>query len=339
VAWKYGTAGADRFYGSKAANGIDDAPDWYDGLGGNDIILAGGGWIDEIRGGSGNDYIDLQAGNGKAWGGTGDDKLFANGGDSVTLYGDAGNDIVDGRGAYWETLYGGDGNDRIYTGGGTGYAYADAGNDVVVWAATGGYDESILKGGAGTDTLHLENHARVYSQPGNFDSPKVDPVAWFVMNKTAVGGMMHYTQSLDAPPTNDNEQGRFDGFETIYNGAASTATISYIGGFSNMTVTGGTKNDRFESGKGNEVFNGVGGRDAFVFDFSKGNLGVDDINGFTKGVDSIVSLNDDRLTFKQVVSNGHTMVTATDASGHQVLSLDIDTTGLPAFSTMDHWNV
>ena len=334
MAWKYGTAGADKFLGSKTASGID-APDWYDCLGGNDTILAGGGWTDEIRGGSGNDYIDLQTGNGKAWGGTGNDTLKATGGDSLSLFGEAGDDLIDGNGAYWRTLDGGDGADRIlsgFTGSSTFFMNGGAGNDVLVSQDVGtvGYADSSANGGAGIDTFHLDNHSVI---GGAFH------VATFVMSSAGDAGEWFLTRDMTEPLDTIDHNGYFRGFEKIYNGQTSTAAINYKGGFADMTVTGGMQNDRFESGAGDEVFAGSGGRDAFVFDFSKGNLGVDDINGFVKGVDSIVAINSTGYSFKQVEANGHTIVTALNGGGEQVLSLDIDATGFPAFNSMDYWLV
>ncbi len=123
---------------------------------GKDVIIhkgPGGGTSNEIRGGSGDDYIEL--GSAIAV--------------SVDLYGDAGNDYIQG-GPNDDTIEGGDGDDQILGGGGvdtieggegsdmiTGGLdaddlYGETGPDVFYWSKGDGQD-NVIDGGDGSDTL------------------------------------------------------------------------------------------------------------------------------------------------------------------------------------------
>lgn len=132
-----GTAGRDVIVGSGANN--------IQGLGGNDLICAGGQLDvnDTIDGGAGNDVIH---GGFDVNGGSGNDQITG------TFYGSVdggdGNDRIINRGDFASAIAGGNGNDYIETGGGLGGANGGAGNDVLI--SSGGLNTN---GGPGDDVV------------------------------------------------------------------------------------------------------------------------------------------------------------------------------------------
>jgi serralysin len=329
MAAMHGTAKRDLMSGGDETN-------YFFGEEGNDILSGGGGY-DELRGGAGNDTIDTGGGNDKAWGGAGNDVIRGSQDGSDFLYGEDGNDVLDGAGSSWTLLSGGNGNDRLLSGGDSDRLYGDDGNDVLVWQEYGqaGHRSSQFFGGEGSDTLHIDSHAWIAGDGGK----RLDPVATIVMDKHGTGGKLYYQDSLDSRDFSlGREQAHFDGIESVYAGTRQNAAVSFVGGDADMTVVGSGKDDAFRSGAGNEKFTGGGGEDAFIFDLGRGDLGSDVITGFERGGDFFVVANAVGVSFTQEESDGHTLIQGTDAQGHVVLSLDVDTVGLPSFSASpDIW--
>ena len=130
-----GTAASDRLQGYKGG------PNTINGLGGDDTIFGGDG-DDVLDGGDGNDTIYGQSsGNKILRGGAGNDRLdvfngtgnnFLDGGDdNDILYGGTGNDTLDG-GSGVNELYGGLGNDTYIISSPTTYIRDDGGTDKAI---------------------------------------------------------------------------------------------------------------------------------------------------------------------------------------------------------------
>jgi Ca2+-binding RTX toxin-like protein len=134
---------------------------------GNDSnnILIGGIGNDELSGGTGNDIIDAGTGNDGLFGGDGNDYLSGRTGNDF-LYGEGNNDKLYG-GAGNDYLSGSDGNDTIDGGAGNDVLVGDLGNDILD-AGTG---DDILYGGTsyGTsyDTLYGKGNDTLYGGAGN----------------------------------------------------------------------------------------------------------------------------------------------------------------------------
>lgn len=157
----YGTAGADAFTLTAAANGtVNVAGDLtvsgtdtaerlrIYALGGADTIDASAATCDSwlyLAGGADADTIDGSACADIIRGGGGADTISGDGG-ADHLYGDAGADTIYG-GAGNDALYGGTGRDRLFGGSGNDTLYGDGGIDRLV----GGYGSDALYGGAGND--------------------------------------------------------------------------------------------------------------------------------------------------------------------------------------------
>lgn len=170
-----GGDGNDVIYGNTADNVL---------RGGNGADVISGEWgNDRIEGGAGNDSLSGGWGDDLVQGGDGNDSIWGNDGRD-TLFGDAGNDVIQGNsgddGVYGgsgdDALYGDDGNDTLDGGFGHDVMHGGAGNDVLLTASGGdkvyggsGSDDVYvynagshlfetgleLRGGSGTDTLHL----------------------------------------------------------------------------------------------------------------------------------------------------------------------------------------
>lgn len=123
-------SGNDRIFDNYGSNRIE-------GGAGSDTVIArgldvwpdGSGFVNQLFGGAGNDYIEGGDGNDLIEGGAGYDVLYGLGGDDE-IHGGAGNDYIDG----------GTGNDRIF---------GEAGQDNLI----GGQGDDELRGGSGDDLL------------------------------------------------------------------------------------------------------------------------------------------------------------------------------------------
>jgi Ca2+-binding RTX toxin-like protein len=175
----YGGAGDDTMKGagtldSTVYGGLGDDLITSDGFlamgdAGNDTIVnaySGGGGVDLVFGGDGNDSL---SGDTTHYGGDGDDTIFAEMGRG---YGDSGNDRVTAQYAY-----GGEGNDalRLLPFSGEGYlsrseAYGGDGDDTLHGALDYTYEAGgakILSGGAGNDLIYAKGGEHVDAGAGN----------------------------------------------------------------------------------------------------------------------------------------------------------------------------
>ncbi len=267
--------------------------------------------IENVLGGTGNDYIEGNDIGNTIRGNNGADNIIGQAGDD-TLHGDAGGDTLNG-GAGVDAIYGGDGNDFLYCGdgndisvfGGAGNDYMDGGNgnDTLVGdagddALTGAYGNDILVGGEGNDSLSGGAGAdKLYGDAGD-DFLSGDELADFLSggsgrdrffggdgNDVVLGG-----------PDNDTLFG--DAGNDVLYGEAGSDIIR--GGFGLDTVYGGDAGDNIAGGAdadllygqyGNDWIYGDDGNDrlfgGFENDYLNGGLGDDILDG-GHGADTIV---------------------------------------------------
>lgn len=152
-----GGAGADSIYGESGNDHIEGGSgnDSLSGGSGDDVV-EGGSSNDSIWGDDGNDTLYGDDGHDVVQGNLGNDRIYGGSGDD-TLYGDDGNDTLDG-GTGNDTMYGGIGHDTMTTSSGGDKVYGGTGSDHVYVDNAGShlFDAGLeLRGGSGTDTLHL----------------------------------------------------------------------------------------------------------------------------------------------------------------------------------------
>lgn len=122
-------------------------------------------YADEVRGGGGNDLLELRSGNDIALGGTGADTLKGEGG-MDDLMGDSGNDLLFGGdsddvlrgGLDNDRLFGGSGRDGMLGGSGDDQLFGESGHDTL----SGEAGRDVLRGGTGVDALFGGSGADVF---------------------------------------------------------------------------------------------------------------------------------------------------------------------------------
>jgi Ca2+-binding RTX toxin-like protein len=246
--------------------GGDNFNNFIDGIDGDDTIFGYGG-NDTIYGGnSGNDVI---------YAGTGDDFLDGGEGNDL-LSGDEGNDTLNGtRGD--DELYGGDGIDILYGG---------FSNDLL----SGGAGGDVMYGGEGEDSYYVNNNADLVeedpldpSEDTVFSSISYTlPEAVENLLLLSAGGAINGTGNfLDNEITGNR-------FKNILRGSDGSDTL--FGDDGHDKLIGGEGDDLLQGGVGNDTL--TGGLDNDSFDFTNSPsfspLGVDTINNFNSGIDSIV---------------------------------------------------
>jgi Ca2+-binding RTX toxin-like protein len=267
----------------------DDAPDEF------------AGYIENARGGDGNDEITGNDRNNVLVGGEGDDMLFGLGGDDE-LRGEDGDDELHGDDGDDELL-GGDGNDWLQGGLGTDSFDGEAGVDTLDFtysdgnwtvslsgvlddpydigilgsASAGGEDESIrdvenVTMGSGNDHVtgsSLDN--TLYGKAGN------DTLIGLAGDDILFGGAGNDT--LDGGNQSDELYGDA-GDDRILGGGgddhvdAGLGSDTIDGGSGNDTLLGSDGGDIIEGGLGNDTISGGDGGDNI-----SGGLDVDDLDG------------------------------------------------------------
>jgi peptidoglycan/xylan/chitin deacetylase (PgdA/CDA1 family) len=237
------------------------------GGGGFDTLIS----IENLMGGSGNDYLTGNASNNVLAGGSGDDTLDGGAGND-SLVGGVGNDILIG-GAGRDTLDGGTGTDtasyattagnvtvslaitgaQVTGGAGTDTLIAienltggsgndtltgDAGNNVL----DGGSGNDLLTGGAGDDTL--------IGGPGNDTASYANAAGGVNVNLSITGAQITGAAGSDTLISIENISGGAaadtltgDGLANILRGGGGDDFL--IGGIGNDTLDGGLGNDTF----------------------------------------------------------------------------------------------
>jgi len=263
------------------------------GLSGNDTItmseVNGVLPIALLFGGGGNDIITGGSGNDQIFGQEDNDTLLGKGGDDQ-LFGGSGND----------TLTGGDGNDRVF---------GQDGNDRMIWNP--GDDNDLFEGGAGIDTAEVNggNGAETFTIVPNgtrvrFD--RTDPAPFNIDIGT--------TEKLVL-----NANGG-DDIITAGNGLAALIELTVDGGTGNDRITGGDGDDVLLGGDGNDTVTGGrgadtgllgAGDDVFIWNPGDGNdtveglAGLDTMlfNGANIAEKMEISANAGRVRFTRDIAN------------------------------------
>ncbi len=250
---KYGLTGDDMIYG------YDGADSLY-GRAGNDQVWGGNG-NDKIWGESGNDRLMGDANDDTLYGGDGNDVLLGGSGND-TLYGDAGTD----------TLKGEAGNDVMKGGTGISYMYGGDGNDTMYYNPSSSTIESLgsylsgsqINGDSGFDTVHLFNDTTYKS------GTTLKPTETYI---SVEGSKMHVNFDVpngawDAPSIKVATLNSVE--KVVVND--TDGPVFFIGDLyanTGVDITGGSKNDTFQSYYASDTMRGGAGNDTF---FSGGGL-------------------------------------------------------------------
>lgn len=258
----------------------------FSNIGGStgNLAIARGTVIENIRSGSGNDFLIGNSVGNRIDGGDGADRIFGLDGDD-NLFGDGGDDYI----------VAGNGNDTLTGGIGIDEMYGEVGNDTL-W---GGAGADMLVGGDGDDVLHGEDGSgeadRLYGNIGN-DTFYVDNRLDLVFEQSGEG-----TDTVFANISGDG----YYLYGNIENLTLQGATPFGVGNALDNILTGsssvnwllgGLGNDTLNGMQGNDVLFGEGGNDVFVF---QSGTGTDTIGDFTRGQDRI-DLSSYGMTFAQV---------------------------------------
>lgn len=268
---------------------------------GNDMLLGAGG-EDNFNAGAGDDYLVGGAGADDLSGEEGDDTIIGGSGDQI--YGFAGNDLIQAPAA---SALAGLGNDTISGGTAAEIFYGDEGNDVLI----GGGGEDLLNGGTGRDVIEGGGGPDFVSGGDGIDEASyVDSNAGVTVNlalRTATGGHA----AGDRIDSIENIRG--SAFNDNLSGDANHNQLIGLGG--GDSLTGAQGNDRF-----------VGGQGADTFRYPAKAFGRDTIVDFEDGIDKI-SLVGSGLTFSsftETKSGAHTVLTLKSAPANTITLLDVD---------------
>ncbi len=266
----------------------------------------------QVFGLAGNDTLALNEANGALprallFGGAGNDVLTGGSG-ADQLFGQAGNDTLLGKGGA-DLLFGGEDNDTLTGGDADDQVFGQSGNDRMIWNP--GDDTDLNEGGDGTDTVEVNggNGAEDFTATPNGTRVRFDRT-----NPAPFSIDIGTSENLTL-----NANGGDDTF-TGSNGLAPLIQVTVDGGTGNDKLTGGDGNDVLLGGDGNDLV--VGGRgndvalmgagdDTFVWnpgdgsDTIEGQAGADTMlfNGANINEKMDVSANGGRVRFTRDVAN------------------------------------
>lgn len=176
-------SGHDRIFDNYGSNYID-------GGAGHDVIVARGadvwpdglGFVNQLFGGEGNDYIEGGDGNDLIQGGAGYDVLYGLGGDDE-IHGGEGSDYIDG----------GSGNDRLFGEAGNDNLLGGQGDDAI----NGGTGDDLLVGASGSDSFDASSGANRIISSGAEDTVLTASAQTTTETLTPVGMPSHITSNGD----------------------------------------------------------------------------------------------------------------------------------------------
>jgi Ca2+-binding RTX toxin-like protein len=292
----YGENGNDYIAGSAYSGDsfpFYGAVNFLDGGAGDDTIISRD-YNDTVRGGNGNDWIEVYR-DGIAWGDGGNDTILGaryftqlllplnargNAGDDVIYGSETGRDTLSGDEGV-DILVAGNNSTWLYTGADGGVAYGGGGFDVLVGAS----DSDTLSGGNGNDIAYgYAGRDWLYGGTGN------DTLLAGDGDDVLVGG--DGTNWLDGGAGNDvfitigaaDQIFTGDGHNYVYGYATAGGVIvtggsgidEFVGGngASNDTVTGLGGNDYLFGGAGNDLLQGGADNDVLI-----GQAGNDTLEG------------------------------------------------------------
>ncbi|MDO5296330.1 MAG: M91 family zinc metallopeptidase [bacterium] len=176
-------SGHDRIFDNYGSNYID-------GGAGHDVIVARGadvwpdgrGFVNQLFGGEGNDYIEGGDGNDLIQGGAGYDVLYGLGGDDE-IHGGEGSDYIDG----------GSGNDRLFGEAGNDNLLGGQGDDAI----NGGIGDDLLVGASGSDSFDASSGANRIISSGAEDTVLAASAQTTTETLTPIGMPHHITSNGD----------------------------------------------------------------------------------------------------------------------------------------------
>ncbi|MBS7804071.1 M10 family metallopeptidase C-terminal domain-containing protein [Rhizobiales bacterium TNE-4] len=234
----------------------NDLDNYLSGFAGADY-LEGGAGNDTLVGGAGNDYLVGGDGNdsiqGDLGGVIGNDTLYGGAGDDY-LNGDFGIDVLDG-GSGNDTLWGGWGNDTLFGGAGNDFLSGDIGDDTYVWSRGDGSDIISEIGGLNSfDTLFL------------FGVSAFQISVKYSTYRITLGIAPSYVSGTDGGSVTVDAD--LDGIEKIVLADAiwtstqlAAMALAQAGSIGNDSIIGFRTNDIIDSGAGNDFIDGRGGDD------------------------------------------------------------------------------
>lgn len=198
----------------------------------------------QVFGQGGNDIITLNEANGalpraNLFGGAGNDVLTGGSGADM-LFGQADNDTLLGKGGT-DFLFGGSGNDVLTGGDGDDQVFGESGDDRLIWNP--GDDTDLFEGGAGIDTAEVNggNGAEQFTLTANGTRVRLD--------------------RLDPAPFSI-DAGTMERFVVNMNGGDdSFSATGNLAALVQITVDGGTGNDRILGSNGADLLIGGDGDD------------------------------------------------------------------------------
>lgn len=281
--------------GGKATAGADR----ISGAAGNDSIDGGGGG-DTLDGGSGNDTLYGEAGYDRLTGGDGNDTLRGGDGNDTILGGAGGDVIDDGTAGVFgppnefgnDSIDGGSGSDTIFAYGRDTILGGEGDDIITVNSQTDA--QSVLRGGAGRDTIRIVGAFRVESF--SYAASGIE----FITGYASVPGIYG---------TSANNILNFSGVRLtsglpVYADAGNDRLIGsaddnrLYGHTGNDTVLGGAGNDTIADLAGFDSLNGGGGRDTLDYSEIFGAGGTIDLGlgraTFSGGNDTLAGFEDVR---------------------------------------------
>ncbi len=252
------------------------------------LVLNGGTDDDILTGGKGDDILFGYAGNDTLNGGAGTDRLYVAVDSDITLnnttvtgdgtdtfsnielanlYGYAGNNFIDARGATQvETVIkGGAGNDTLRGGAGNDTIFGENDNDVLFGEA----GNDTLNGGAGTDRLYVVSDNNIVLNDNTVTGDGTDTFSNIELANLYGRDGNNFIDARGATQV-----------KTVIKGGDGNDTLR--GGAGNDTTEGGNGNDILFGGAGDDTLSGNGGADVFALESV---VGRDVINDFDNGVD------------------------------------------------------
>ena len=292
-----GTEGDDTLTGTEFADTINglDGDDTIDARDGDDIVDGGAG-NDVVNGDAGNDDLDGGSGDDVVNGGVGDDELNGGLGNDI-LTGGAGADYLEGgAGADRILFFEGDGNDTV------GLAtFGDQAGDTIEFPDYDFADATFQSGGdiIGEGGLFRDNLLITFA---NGDSVEVE----FFFNPSA----------------------RFDSFvfadQSVTREQIASLLIAGQITAGDDIVTGTSLDETIEAGTGNDVLQGAGGDDIYVYNPGDGvdeifeTTGSDTIDFGTYEVADAVITRDGATTTFTFADGGSISFTQGDTFGGEV---------------------
>jgi len=237
----------------------------------DDDTLIGSDIGEQINGASGFNFIQGGAGNDTISGGVGNE----------VLNGDAGNDTIAGGGGS-DSILGGDGNDSITGGEGDDNIGGGNGNDTLIGGAGndtmgGNSGADVLDGGTDTDRLK-DSVSSVAPEPPGFAT--LTDTAYTV---NAVSDSLAGIEDAEVQASSGPAPVSIDA-------SAFTGPVTLLGGSGNDSFTGGVGDDFLQGNDGSDTLNGGDGNDnmggGFGIDFLIGGAGNDTMGG-NDGADTL----------------------------------------------------